>query len=897
MKRFLKILVVCSVVVVATVCFGLWLVLKSPFFDEARKDLLEETLTEVLGYRTVIEGRLDVALSPSDIGQLHVTDLVLPGGLPSQHKLAVLRSAKITIDVSEVLQGTFRFLRLDAEGLLVNIYSDGEGGRTLIEADDGASDVPSRLIDSEIAGFLLSQDVAFSDFRIRSFSKSSGLEFEAYLNDLTVDFSREDAPTDVRGQGEVNGLPFELEGVYTGSTGQTLFQFEETDIELNTRTFADGKRGYESEISLTTLSLKEIYQALKLDAIFEGAGTFSARLVRSLDEFSLSDISVSTQSTKDRLLTVTGRIGDLSDLSDIDLVVGANLSQLELKLPLDGLRDPIVINAIDLQALGRADMLELQNVRVEFGGLDGNVESIGPFSIGELTRTQDNKLNLTGIELGTRSIYESETLFKGEVGDLLKFKNFKFEGNGRFSIQEAFSRWAKVDVDELGFIDFKVSVDDETGSARIKELSFETTDDDFVLVRGDASIDDLGKFDGVSIELEANELERLARLARKSFEFPEDFPMNAQLRGTRVSGKFENDVSINFGGSNLALNLVAEQVRNELIVRGNVTSEAVTSEDIDQVSSLVSQALGDTSSDEGDSGEKALVVPPGSVQMRIPGFPEVRQLVIDQNTLPARVAQIVEGLAARIDFELSGLKGFPGISSISTPLSIESGIMKIEPFKVPVGGATVQTGAEINLLENPDTLRLFGRLDGLRLNDLAQLANLGVAAEGLINARFDVSGKHASFDAFLGSASGELGVFLKNGKIGTSIIELSGFGFLPWLFSQELFQGFSHIACVSAPIRVRNGAFVSDAAVLETQSVQVVLQGTADPARNVVDIRGEARPVGLPFAPSHHPFRVHGRLTEPEFELLAGVRRQGLPRQRIQNRRPCVPDIRQVGAR
>lgn len=179
---------------------------------------------------------------------------------------------------------------------------------------------------------------------------------------------------------------------------------------------------------------------------------------------------------------------------------------------------------------------------------------------------------------------------------------------------------------------------------------------------------------------------------------------------------------------------------------------------------------------------------------------------------------------------------------------------------------------------------------------------LGIDAYGRLNGSFNIRGNTKSMAGFINSAEGNVTVRMTNGRIATSLVELAGLGIFKWLFSAELRQGYTDIVCINAPVRLSRGSASSNAIVVETNRVQLVVQGRANWRNDTIALRAEPRPVGRPLSGSAFPFEVHGKLSDPEFNLDIGGSpgiASGLALlapNTNKKRVPCVPDAKQSGA-
>ena len=254
-----------------------------------------------------------------------------------------------------------------------------------------------------------------------------------------------------------------------------------------------------------------------------------------------------------------------------------------------------------------------------------------------------------------------------------------------------------------------------------------------------------------------------------------------------------------------------------------------------------------------------------------------------------------KGLKADISVDISRLTGQQGLTYVKSRLRLKDGRMRFGPLDVSYGGGRARLNAIMNVVDTPGRVRLTGNAGGWQLNDVFAAFGVDASAAGNLNATFDLAGRMGSVQAFANSMRGRATVELKNGRIGTSLIELAGLGVIPWLFSKEQARGYSNIVCLKMPVTIDRGYVGSGATVLETERVQLVAKGSANWRTDQINVRVEPRPVGQPMARSAHPFSITGSLSNPQVKKRSSVvRRADRPLQFTNQRVPCVPDDRQL---
>lgn len=257
--------------------------------------------------------------------------------------------------------------------------------------------------------------------------------------------------------------------------------------------------------------------------------------------------------------------------------------------------------------------------------------------------------------------------------------------------------------------------------------------------------------------------------------------------------------------------------------------------------------------------------------------------------------RLAKALDADIGIHVRKLTGKKGISKLKSQLVIKQGKLNFGPLSVSYGGGSAVLSAAMNMIDAPGILRISGKTDGWNLGEILQSLNAGIGASGILRGNFDFRGSASSTRAFLRTMRGKAELRMSNGRISTSLIELTGLGVLPWLFSQEMRRGYTDIVCIRAPLTVDRGRIEFNSAVLETRRVQLVGKGIIDIPHDQIAVSAGPRAVGRPLSRSALPFTVQGSLHNPKVNIkFGGTAPRYVPLEMPENRVPCVPDYRQL---
>jgi hypothetical protein len=115
--------------------------------------------------------------------------------------------------------------------------------------------------------------------------------------------------------------------------------------------------------------------------------------------------------------------------------------------------------------------------------------------------------------------------------------------------------------------------------------------------------------------------------------------------------------------------------------------------------------------------------------------------------------------------------------------------------------------------------------------------------------------------------SGSLSITLRNGWLGTSLLDLAGLTLPAWLLRRVPGGNQADLVCAVAPFTFDRGKATSRGFVLETHDVQVVGVGYIDFRQSEVNLRFKPQALHQQFFKIAQPFAVRGPLSHPRLSL------------------------------
>jgi len=795
--------------------------------------------------------------------------------------------------------------------------------------------------------FLKDRRITFSDIEMQAQNLQTGFEFDVALEDLDVSQDAGFPPAiDLTVNGVVNGQNFDITGRFpaqdpfavTGRVATTDFELTGTGIEGGTPVDFDGL------LKIQSSDLQDILDTVRLKGDIAGQGVGSASLRHRNGAVSIEDIDVTTTMKDGAEFALSGFFNEQRTTREFDLRLGFNrFAAGEEPQEALFLRD-VQLTAFDLRTIGDGDVIEIESLTVETNAFDDELRNIGPFRVEDLRRTEDGRLQLKGLTLSLGPPETPAILLTGDVADLLAFKGYSLSGILDLPAENVLLTLRPEEAKAFGRVTGTLELSEVDGLPELHHLTIVSEDNDLWRGSLNAQAKDLKSFQDVSFELELGAADAATFLSAVRLEPIDLGAFEVFLNAQRSRASVMADAGIQFGGSRLDVDIDARIRQSTPIVRGTVRSDQIRIADLQKIVQTAVEltraqkvwkelrAAEVANRTQAQSDFKALVVtpdqpdisdfkplivdtsPPPEIDLsefkplvvepareQTPSLDGFKPLVLTDGAGDLSLAifrdpeRLIEIIDAEIALDIKELKGQAGISKIQSDLIVRDGKLDFGPLSLNYGGGFFTVHAGLDVVRAPDWLRIKGRTSGWDIGKILPSVGLDIGAAGILAAQFDVTGKHDPISAYLDTLRGQATIEMANGRIDSSLIELSGLGVVPWLFSRELQRGWARVVCLNAPLSMNSGRVNINDAVMETDRVQLVAKGTIDIPGDQINVRADPRPVGRPLARSAWPIEISGSISEPNIGIADRRSWRMLqPLAMPENRAPCVPDAAQL---
>ncbi len=911
--RFLVFAAIFLVVVVALA----WSILALPLFSEFRRGIVEQALEPQIGQPLTITGDARVLLGP--VSTVRAEGVQIPSENIDNLNLVELATLEFDVDLIDLIGWKINIDNLLVDGLKVELLTREDGTHSWSDADQDAisTRAPNQNTqqfttgDQGLLGFLRTRTAQFSNIRVFSSNEKSGLEFEFRLEDLSLAQLDNGTTLRVDSHGAVNGQPFVLEGTYPkGQPFETSAQFSSIDLSFDGNAIPlDEGGGFTAQLTLDVAGMGDLLEVLKLNRTFEGDGLLTSTVTASEGVLSLADFSTKIDLEGGETISVQGDVGNLADVEGVEIEIDARLHPEGAPPPDARQLKDLKLTGLSTRIISVDGQLVFEDLLAKTNAFEQGLNEVGPASIRRIRRMDTGELAFEDIYVQSGPIDDPILVARGSVRNVLQGEKIDLEGSINAPASLLLGELGEEVADAFGAVQAEFAVNDAQGFLSISRLSARAVDTEVWALDADLKVGDVTTLDGFAFDYAIEVQDGADFFAALKLNEIDTGPLGLGMSVRGEDGFWNGDLRLGAGQSELSATVSNEKVDGRTRINATIFSDRMEIRDLRnsvdgaiEISRIGSQ---DNRSDTPSTVElQPLVLPkdeePEQARPAVnEAGVELQPLVLsDEPELevfdPKRFLRDTD-IFAKIDFKR--IAGIQGVSSVSSEFVSLGGKAKLGPLQFNYGGGNFNFGVEIDAVDAPDILRINGTTSGWNLKDIARETGMGIDVSGELTGSFDLRGRTSSIDSFVSSLTGKTTVQMENGQLGTSLLELAGLGIFPWLFSSELNQGYTNLACVNAPLRFAAGVMSFDAAVVETQSVQLVARGTVDLKNEVLAIRAEPRPIGRPLARSAFPFDVSGSFADPRFELdWNGKRRRRSDGadQMPTNREPCRPDIVQL---
>ena len=626
-----------------------------------------------------------------------------------------------------------------------------------------------------------------------------------------------------------------------------------------------------------------------------GPGRLSGRLSGKLDALAVADIDLRIGQEESPILTASGNVGALRP--DADPVISGLDLQARLAIPSSRIFEPLLSDELPeltgisgpVRVTGTENSLALTDASLSAKGpaklavkADGGIarldfapktdisgivldiavsapesaplfdltglefEELGPIDARATISGNESALALRDLR-GTIGQGEVKALdVTGSVGDLFTLQMVRLSGTFESRPHQIIKN--APESDRLGTLYGRFDISDDDGALGIDRLEGGLKHTELLELSVRGVMSDIQKRDGLDFDLDL----RVPDVSLVVEEFGgEGGPSRALRFVGALDGRDENfnfDGDMTIGKSKLTGKLSGRLEGERPILSGDLSTDAFYLDDLGlEPEEADYSALAQT---KRDADERVFTDTPL-------GLEALREFDL---ALRIRLAQI-----RGVEIDIQRVRG---------SINLKQGVLDVTPTEVLFVGGNASTDLHIDASRETPTVRLNFLGDNINLDRLLSQTRVDAPLNGTVDVQTALSASGNSARDLASSATGQFDVAVANGRVLTSLLDLTGVNIWSWMLSESRRRGYSRLNCLIAHFTLDQGVAKTDSFLIDTDNVQVTGTGSIDLKKEMLDLQFEPRPKRRRLIESTTSFSLVGPLSSPDIEVGGGAARR-----------------------
>jgi uncharacterized protein involved in outer membrane biogenesis len=824
--------------------------IKLPTFEKWRRSTAEAALSNYLERTVTVSGDVEVLFGWHTRLVLSDVSIKDASWTTSDRIQKIGRAEFLAHSLKLVTGGNVELTGLVLEQARINVEVD-ENGVTNFSANPGNVELPEPL--AALSDFLRSnaaQDLVLRDVQFTYHNASTGWSAVNSIHSFSSRQSSDGQQLTIEGKGTLNKSPVSLSAVMETSETQAVnpapAPFNISLIFPGAKTSVAGTIDLASEIAkigakldIKSASIGDLLTTFEIERALEGNGEFSGNISGPLNGMSLDQIAANAKAANGNTFTLQGKIGNLATGDGLELAFSGDLSKNASDNPASETLYNLSATGFSGKLSGTPDAILIKDFHLATNAFDADLQKIGPVSVEKVVRDDTGRIGLEGVKVLAGPPEKPFLELSGAISDALNLSGFTLDGRLDIDTATVLGFQNDKDASGLGRLKGEIALSDSDGKPGLEKLEARVANSKLIALDVSLVIDDLRHLDEVAfqVELDIPNFQRFAlALGAKVKKIGP-----VKFKG-RLSGGGQNllaDGNALFGKTAIAGKLEGSLVEGGTKLSGNLSTPLLHVQDIRNifdVQKLIAAQAHDAMPDQFDArGLK------GSMQIG----------------LDVKAAKIAgAGKSA---------------SKLDARLKYNDGVVRVDPFRVRYLGGQITSNLDINLKQDTPRIKARGSMNDWRIGNTLKQMGAGGTLTGTVRMNFNLSASGSTPQAWLKSLNGKTSVYLRNGTVGSSLIDLSGLSLPGWLFSKSSAGGVTKLVCAVAPIAFKNGRGSVKPLVLETENVQIVGVGSIDFRKSIINIKATPRAKRPEIAGVATPFTITGKLSNPKINLQEGA--------------------------
>ncbi|MGB6968779.1 MAG: AsmA family protein [Methyloceanibacter sp.] len=810
-------------------------VLYAPTFEVVRRTAVEHFLGRAIDMPVTVKGTIRVGFDWAPT--ISITDLtVAKSDLPPELMEMSAKSLSLNLPLLPLLAGQVQLNSLVVEGLKVAMDIPRSGGS---ENENGADAV-------ELVGEFLrsgfADDLSLRDAAIRYADQESGFDL-LYTFDEIATRPQADGGVHIKGTGQLNGEQWKLGGHVDPPGGDAdrrtiVLAVAHAGLKNDLAgTYHFDKHGDTVDMTVTSAAptLKQFFAVYGVSSDLEGSGDLVGRLTGRLDALELMELALKLAFESGDVFQLTGTVADIAAGTGIDLVLTGSFARAARAA---GEAQPIYdigITGFSGHIGGSLGGVLAQDFHVQTSSVTASLRDIGPITAERLYKDRDGHLGLYDVLILAGDPKRPNLRVAGTVKDIFKFQGVDLKGEIDFLTAGFLDLAAEDHAADLGHLSGNAAISDADGSLGIEALTASVKDSSLLQLSIDLVFDDLA---------EGNELKFAIHLDIPRFQ-PFAAALGSQIEevgavkfDSTITGSDERIVIAGtalVGETTIDGSLAGALSQGKPVLSGEISTPLLRLADLLKLASI--NAVYQANDDEQDAD------------------------LIDYS-------KIWETLLVDMKIKVAAIAGGGnGASNIEGRITYLAGIVGLDPLTLTFLGGKASANGNIDTTGSEPSFALKGNVGSLPIGAILKEMQVTYPVSGALNVTYDVSGSGSSAAQIPRSLNGGLTISLRDGWIGTGLLDLAGMSLPAWLLTRVQKGNQATLVCAVAPFTFNNGRGTTQGLVLETRNVEIAGVGFIDFRQSAIDLRFKPQALQRQFIRTAQPFAISGPLQNPRVTL------------------------------
>ncbi len=476
---------------------------------------------------------------------------------------------------------------------------------------------------------------------------------------------------------------------------------------------------------------------------------------------------------------------------------------------------------------------------METNAFDADLQKIGPISVEKVVRDDAGRIGLKGVKVLAGPAEKPFFELSGDMSDALNLSGFELDGRLDIDTATVLGFERDKEASELGRLQGEISLSDKDGAPGLEKLEAKVIDSKLIALDVSLAIHDLSHLEKIAfqVDLDIPKFQRFAQALGAKVHKIGPVKFKGRLAGGGL--KLLADGKALFGKTAISGKLEGSLRDAGMKMSGDLSTPLLHVQDIRNIfdlNKLIAAQARDAMPDHKDLGRLR-----GSMQ-------------VDLGLKAAKIAD-------------AGKR----VSKLDARLKYNDRVVRLDPFKVRYLGGQVSSTLNINLKQDVPRIKIRGSMSDWPIGRTLKQMGAGGALTGSVRMNYDLSTSGSKPDGWLKSLNGKASIYLRNGTVGTNLIDLSGLSLPGWLFSKSSSGGVTKLICAVAPIIFKNGRGSVNPLVFETKNVQIVGGGSIDFRKGVINLKATPHAKRPEIAGVATPFTITGKLSNPKIKLEKGA--------------------------